>query len=67
MDSAIEFLFFKATLPGTIGKVLHSYNSVAVERTSDFDHDAANGSRELCRIQKCRDVLLSDIGFRERT
>src|SRR5947209_5896345 len=66
MDSAIEFLLFKTALPGTIGKVLHSYNSVTVERTSDFDDDAANASRELCRIQKCRDVLPSDIGFRER-
>jgi hypothetical protein len=38
-----------------------------MERTGDFDDDAANGSRELCRIQKCRDVLPSDVGFRERT
>src|SRR6478609_3814393 len=67
MDSAIELLLFKAMLPGAIGKVLHSSDSVTVEGTGDFDHNAANGMRKLCRIQQRRDVLLSDVGVAERT
>src|ERR1700752_2552178 len=66
MDSAIEFLLFKTTFPGAIGKVLHSYDSVVVEGAGDFHHDAAYGTRETSRIQQRRNLLLSAVRLAQR-